>query len=85
MRPDRLVSEHLGARWGLIAGGLAVIVVATAAGAALARGRQVRLELHVAPPSVHLHVAGPDPHGPTSRPQAPTAATQGPAAGGPPR
>ena len=53
------VSEHLGARWGLIAGGLACIVVAVVAGAVLSRGRRVRLELHVVPPTVHLHVAGP--------------------------
>ena len=53
------VSENLGARWGLIAGGLACIVTAAGAGAVLARGRRVRLELHVAPPSAHLHVAAP--------------------------
>jgi MFS family permease len=58
------VSEHLGARWGLIAGGLVCVVAAVIAGALLARGRRVRLELHVAPPSAHLHVAG-------SRPPAP--------------
>ncbi len=53
------VSEHLGARWGFIAGGLACVVAAVVAGAVLARGRRVRLELHVAPPSAHLHVAAP--------------------------
>jgi MFS family permease len=58
------VSEHLGARWGLIAGGLAVVVAAVVAGALLARGRRVRLELHVAPPSAHLHVAAPRPAAP---------------------
>jgi MFS family permease len=51
------VSEHLGARWGFIAGGLVVVVAAVVAGAVLARGRRVRLELHVVPPSAQLHVA----------------------------
>jgi MFS family permease len=51
------VSEHLGARWGLIAGGLVCVAASAVAGALLARGRRVRLELHVAPPSAHLHVA----------------------------
>jgi MFS family permease len=51
------ISERLGAPWGLIGGGLVCVVVAAAAGAVLARGRRVRLELHVAPPSVQLHVA----------------------------
>jgi predicted MFS family arabinose efflux permease len=50
------VSERLGARWGFIAGGLVCIVVAAAAGAVLARGRRVRLELHLAPPAARLHV-----------------------------
>jgi MFS family permease len=54
-----LVSEHLGARWGLIAGGLVCVAAAVVAGAVLARGRRVRLELHVTPPSAHLHVAAP--------------------------
>ena len=51
------VSEHLGARWGFIAGGLVVVAAAVVAGALLARGRRVRLELHVVPPSAQLHVA----------------------------
>jgi MFS family permease len=55
------VSEHLGARWGFIAGGLVCVLAAVVAGALLARGRRVRLELHVAPPSAHLHVAAPPP------------------------
>ena len=50
------VSEHLGAPWGLISGGVVVVVAAVVAGAVLSRGRHVRLEAHVAPPSVHLHV-----------------------------
>ncbi len=53
------ISEHLGARWGLIAGGVACVVTAVAAGAVLARGRRVRLEVHVTPPSAQLHVAAP--------------------------
>ena len=59
------VSEHLGARWGFIAGGLAVVVASVVAGVLLARGRRVRLEVHVRPPSAQLHVAttapAPDP------------------------
>ena len=52
------VSEHWGARWGFTAGGLACVVAAVVAGALLARGRRVRLEMHLAPPSAHLHVRG---------------------------
>jgi MFS family permease len=51
------ISERFGAPWGLIGGGIVCIVVSTAAGAVLARGRRVRLEMHVVPPSVQLHVA----------------------------
>jgi MFS family permease len=51
------ISEQLGAPWGLIGGGLVCAVVAAGAGAVLARGRRVRLEVHVVPPSVQLHVA----------------------------
>ncbi|HEV7872478.1 MAG TPA: MFS transporter [Modestobacter sp.] len=51
------ISERLGAPWGLIGGGIVCVVVAATAGAVLARGRRVRLELHVVPPSVQLHVA----------------------------
>jgi MFS family permease len=52
------ISERLGAPWGLIGGGIVCVVVAAAAGAVLARGLHVRLELHVVPPSLQLHVAG---------------------------
>ncbi|SDX72380.1 Predicted arabinose efflux permease, MFS family [Modestobacter sp. DSM 44400] len=51
------VSERFGAPWGLIGGGLVCIVVAAGAGAVLSRGRGVRVEVHVVPPSVQLHVA----------------------------
>ena len=62
------ISERLGAPWGLIGGGLVCVVVAAAAGAVLARGRRVRLELHVVPPSAHLHVAAlRSPEGPPER------------------
>jgi MFS family permease len=62
------ISERLGAPSGLIGGGLVCVVVAAAAGAVLARGRRVRLELHAVPPSVRLHVAGPHrPDGPPNR------------------
>jgi MFS family permease len=50
------VSERFGAPWGLIGGGLVCIVGAVGAGAVLARGRRVRVEVHVVPPSVHLRV-----------------------------
>ncbi|MQA32693.1 MFS transporter [Modestobacter roseus] len=60
------VSEHLGARWGFIAGGLACATAAVVAAALLARGRRVRLELHVRPPRAQLHVA--------ARPPVPAAA-----------
>jgi MFS family permease len=51
------ISQRFGAPWGLIGGGIVCVVVAAVAGAVLARGRRVRLELHVLPPSVRLHVA----------------------------
>ena len=50
------VSEHLGAPWGLALGGLLVVLAAAVAGLVLARGRRVRLEAHVVPPSLALHV-----------------------------
>jgi MFS family permease len=51
------LSERLGAPWGLIGGGIVCVVVAAAAGAVLARGRRVRLELGVRPPRVQMHVS----------------------------
>ncbi|KQS60404.1 MFS transporter [Geodermatophilus sp. Leaf369] len=50
------VSETFGAPWGLISGGVVVVVAAVVAGALLSRGRHVRLEAHVTPPSLQLHV-----------------------------
>jgi MFS family permease len=50
------VSEHLGAPWGLILGGAVVVVAAALAGLWLSRGRRVRLEAHVVPPRLLLHV-----------------------------
>ncbi|PWW21496.1 putative MFS family arabinose efflux permease [Geodermatophilus normandii] len=50
------VSEHLGAPWGLILGGAVVVVAGALAGLWLARGRRVRLEAHVVPPRLLLHV-----------------------------
>ncbi|GAB3356763.1 MFS transporter [Modestobacter lapidis] len=55
------VSEHLGARWGFIAGGLVCVLASVVAGALLARGRRVRLEVHLTPPRAHLRVAAPRP------------------------
>jgi MFS family permease len=50
------ISEHLGARWGLILGGLVCVVAGLAAGAYLARGRRVRLEARLTPPRVRMRV-----------------------------
>ncbi|WP_369258458.1 MFS transporter [Geodermatophilus amargosae] len=50
------VSEHLGAPWGLILGGAVVVVAGALAGLWLSRGRRVRLEAHVVPPRLRLHV-----------------------------
>jgi MFS family permease len=51
-----LISEHFGARWGLILGGVVCVVAGLAAGASLARGRKVRLEARLAPPRLRLRV-----------------------------
>ena len=51
-----LISEHLGARWGLILGGAICVVAGLAAAAVLARGRRVRLEAGLAPPRLRLRV-----------------------------
>ena len=51
-----LISEHLGARWGLIMGGAVCVVAGIAAAAVLARGRRVRLEAGLAPPRLRLRV-----------------------------
>jgi MFS family permease len=51
-----LISEHLGAPWGLILGGAVCVVAALVAGAVLARGRRVRLEVQRTPPRVRLRV-----------------------------
>ncbi len=50
------ISEHLGARWGLVLGGLVVVTAAGTTMLWLARGRRVRLEAHVVPPRLRLHV-----------------------------
>jgi MFS family permease len=51
-----LISEHLGAPWGLILGGAVVVVAGIAAACVLGRGRRVRLEAGLAPPRLRLHV-----------------------------
>ena len=51
-----LISEHLGAPWGLILGGAICVVAALIAAAVLARGRRVRLSAHRTPPRVRLRV-----------------------------
>ena len=53
------IAEHFGAPWGLILGGAVCVVAGVAAGAWLARGRRVRVEAHVAPPSLRLRVGRP--------------------------
>jgi len=53
------ISEHLGAPWGLVLGGAIVGVAGIGAGLYLSRGRRVRLEAHVAPPRLALHVSRP--------------------------
>jgi MFS family permease len=51
-----LISERLGAPWGLIGGGAVVVVAGVAAAFFLSRGRRVRLEAGFAPPRMRLHV-----------------------------
>jgi MFS family permease len=51
-----LISEHLGARWGLILGGVICAAAGLGAGASLARGRRVRLEARLTPPRLRLRV-----------------------------
>ena len=51
-----LISEHLGAPWGLILGGAVCVVAGLAAGVVLSRGRRVRLEARLAPPRLRLRV-----------------------------
>jgi MFS family permease len=51
------LSEKFGPPWGLIGGGIVCLVVSLTAGVLLLRGHRVRLELHVVPPSLQLHVA----------------------------
>jgi MFS family permease len=53
------ISEHLGAPWGLIAGGAICALAALLAGAWLARGRRVRLRASGSPPRLRLHVGPP--------------------------
>src|SRR3954467_12834946 len=47
------VSEHLGARWGLILGGAICVLAGLGAAAFLARGRRVRIEARLRPPPPH--------------------------------
>jgi hypothetical protein len=74
-----LVAEHLGAPWGLILGGAIVVVSASGAGLWLARGHRVRLEAHVAPPRLALHVSLPT--GAAAVPSPPLRAAEEAAAG----
>ena len=55
------LSEKFGPPWGLIGGGLVCLVVTLTAGGVLLRGHRVRLELHVVPPRMQLHVAATQP------------------------
>ena len=56
-----LISEHLGAPWGLIMGGGVCVVAALAAAVWLGRGRSVRLERQSARPWLRLRVGTPPP------------------------
>jgi MFS family permease len=51
-----VISEHLGAPWGLILGGAVCVVAGIVAAAFLARGRRVRLEAGLTPPHLRLRV-----------------------------
>jgi MFS family permease len=51
-----LISEHLGAPWGLIIGGAVCVVAGVGAAAWLARGRRVRLEARLGPPRLRLRI-----------------------------
>jgi MFS family permease len=50
------VCERFGAPWGFVLGGAVAVAAGGVAAAWLARGRRVRLEAHVVPPRVQLHV-----------------------------
>jgi MFS family permease len=50
------ISDSFGAPWGLTSGGIVVLAAGLAAAAWLAKGRRVRLEAHVVPPRLQLHV-----------------------------
>jgi MFS family permease len=51
------IADAFGAPWALISGGIVVLLTGLVAAAWLARGRRVRLEAHVAPPRLQLHVS----------------------------
>ncbi|WNV76320.1 MFS transporter [Geodermatophilus sp. DSM 44513] len=51
------ISERFGAPWGFVTGGAVAVLAGTAAAVWLSRGRRVRLEAHVVPPRLQLHVA----------------------------
>jgi MFS family permease len=51
------MADALGAPWALSSGGVVVLVAGLIAGAVLLRGRRVRLEAHVVPPRLQLHVS----------------------------
>ena len=52
-----LVSEHLGAPWGLILGGAVCVVAGVGAALYLSRGRRVRLEGRLTPPRLRLRIS----------------------------
>ena len=56
-----LISEHLGAPWGLILGGGVCVLAGLGAAAYLARGRRVRLEARLAPPRLRLRIGARQP------------------------
>jgi MFS family permease len=52
-----LISEHLGAPWGLILGGAICVVAGIGAAVYLSRGRRVRLEGRLAPPRLRVRIS----------------------------
>jgi MFS family permease len=53
------ISDAFGAPWALSSGGVVVLIAGLGAGLHLARGRRVRLEAHLTPPRLTLHVSDP--------------------------
>jgi MFS family permease len=72
------VAERWGAPWGFVLGGVVAVTAGGVAAAWLARGRRVRLEAHVIPPRLQLHVSPPAVPPPTVRAAAEAASAEAP-------